>query len=360
MYQDYSAKGVKFYYVYKSLAHPENNGYVAPFNLKERLMHIDEARRTLGTKIEWICDTMDNDLKHALGDRPNSEFVIDPEGKLVVSRSWSDPDALRDDLAGLVGAVDQPTRVADLDMPAQPKRETAKKGVVERVQLPGRMSPLKITPLESKTPHYVKLRAESGSGKIYLGFFLDPLHKVHWNNKAPAIKVSIKTPEGISVNQTDLQGPKVDVDADADPREFLVEVSGRSSKPLELTVKYFACDDAETFCVPVTQQYLVSFDRDPDGGSRRAMGGGARPGSRPNARPGSRPGSRPGAGPGSSMSEMMRRMPVMMTLDLDGDGTLSAEELEQAPTRLRRLDSNGDGDLTRDELRPSTSRRMRR
>ena len=26
---------------------------------------------------------MDNRLKHALGDRPNSEFVIDPAGKVV-------------------------------------------------------------------------------------------------------------------------------------------------------------------------------------------------------------------------------------------------------------------------------------
>jgi hypothetical protein len=29
--RDYSDRGVKFYYIYKALAHPENNGYVTPF-----------------------------------------------------------------------------------------------------------------------------------------------------------------------------------------------------------------------------------------------------------------------------------------------------------------------------------------
>ena len=58
-------------------------------------MHVAEAKRTLGSRIPWICDTMENDLKHALGDRPNSEFVVDPDGKIVVSRSWSSPSDLR-------------------------------------------------------------------------------------------------------------------------------------------------------------------------------------------------------------------------------------------------------------------------
>ncbi|MDP6059060.1 MAG: hypothetical protein QGH33_09205, partial [Pirellulaceae bacterium] len=80
MHRDYAPKGVKFYYIYKYLAHAGAKGYVQPFSLQERLLHIQEARRTLGTKIDWICDTMDNDLKHALGDAPTSEFIISPEG----------------------------------------------------------------------------------------------------------------------------------------------------------------------------------------------------------------------------------------------------------------------------------------
>lgn len=351
--RDYAPKGVKFYYIYKALAHPETNGYVTPFNLEERLLHVAEAKRTLGSRIEWICDTMENDLKHALGDRPNSEFVIDPEGKIVVARSWSNPSDLRNDLAELVGAVESPTRVADLDMKKLPPPEQAAKGVVERVQLPGRMSPVKTTPVESKSPHYAKLRAELGGDQLYLGFFLDPLYKVHWNNKAPVIEYQIESPEGVTVTPQSGKGPKPDVDADADPREFLVEVSGRSTEPLKVTVKYFACDDADTFCVPVTQEYLVSFDRDRDGGSRRVPGGGRGGGRGAASR---RPGGQP---PASVMREMMRRSPVLSALDIDGDGELSADELDSAPASLKKVDRNGDGEISRDEMRPSPRSRER-
>ncbi|HRX83268.1 MAG TPA: hypothetical protein P5307_29585, partial [Pirellulaceae bacterium] len=116
VHHDYAPKGVKFYYIYKALAHPETNGYIAPFTLEERLLHVKEAERTLGSEIPWICDTMENDLKHGLGDAPNSEFIIDPDGKVAVRRSWSKPSDLRSDLEKLVGAVDKPTTVADLNM----------------------------------------------------------------------------------------------------------------------------------------------------------------------------------------------------------------------------------------------------
>ena len=55
-----------------------------------------EAQRTLGSKFTWICDAIDNPIKHAMGDAPNSEFVIDGEGRLLRKRSWSDAAALRD------------------------------------------------------------------------------------------------------------------------------------------------------------------------------------------------------------------------------------------------------------------------
>ena len=84
-----------FFYVYKSLAHPEKDGYVQPLILDERLAHIAAARERLDTRIPWLADSMKNDLKHAFGDRNNSEFVISPEGKLVIARSWSDPEQLR-------------------------------------------------------------------------------------------------------------------------------------------------------------------------------------------------------------------------------------------------------------------------
>ena len=71
-------------------------------------------------------------------------------------------------------------------------RETrAARGVALRLDVPWGMRPLRLAPRrgDDGAPFYVKLRAEAepalltrGEGKLYLGFFLDPLYHVHWNN----------------------------------------------------------------------------------------------------------------------------------------------------------------------------------
>lgn len=277
-----------FYYIYKALAHPENNGYVPPFTLQERLLHVAEARKQLGTRIRFICDTMDNDLKHALGDRPNSEFVIDPVGRIVVARQWSDPAELRSDLERLIGPVERPTKVSDLNMKPLAPPKTAARGVVPRLKLSGQMQPVRVEPIveDSDDPFYVKLRAETdsgfaqtGYGKLYLGFFLDPLYKVHWNNRAAPVSYHVLRTTGIDVADLTGKGPDIAVDADADPREFLLDLCSdrfddarHQAQEILLEVRYFACDDAETFCRPVTQTYRVVLERDRDGGSRRSAG----------------------------------------------------------------------------------------
>jgi hypothetical protein len=297
--RDYSPKGVKFYYIYKALAHPETNGYITPFTQQERLMHVAEAKKKLGTRFQWLCDTMSNDAKHALGDAPNSEFVIDPQGKIVVSRQWSKPDQLREDLKSFVGPVAQPTTLADIGMRPLAAPERAATGVVPRLQVPPRMTPVKVEPAVSvgDEPFYVKLRVEAenealqGDGRLYLGFFLDPLYEVHWNNQAAPLTFSIQAPAGVEVDPLTASGPTIETKADADPREFLISVQGRTQEPLQLTVKYFACDDAETFCKPVTQQYTIFLERDRDGGARRGPRG---PADRPLA--GGPDPNRPGPG----------------------------------------------------------------
>lgn len=265
-------------------------------------MHVAEAKQKLGSRFNWICDSMDNQLKHAFGDRPNSEFLFGPDGKLISSRGWSSAADLRADLEMHLGPVERQTQVSDLNLPRLERPATAATGIVPRLTLPGTMMPVLATPqAKGKQPFYVKLRAEvessyfkTGSGKLYLGFFLDPLYHVHWNNRAMPVMFEVEDMNGVFVSGQDGVGPDVDADADADPREFLVDICTEleeadrtSAAEIVVKVRYFACDDAETFCKPVTQRYHIVLERDKDGGSRRSASGRAGGGrSRGGARPG--------------------------------------------------------------------------
>lgn len=273
---DYAPRGVRFYYVYKSLAHPEYNNYITPFTLAERLAHVKEAVRTLDSRVPWLCDTMENEFAEALGGVPNGEIVFDPEGRVAAGRGWSNPDELRKDLERLVGPVARPTRVEELDRKPQPPPPTVARDIVPRVETPLPMTPLRLEPQmeEGAMPFYVKARVEvdpgflkEGTGKLYVGFHLDPIYRVHWNNKVAPLRFKLGLPAGVSVTPEEALAPQVTEPADADPREFLLDITAeKRDEPLSLDVWYYACDDANTFCVPVKQSYLFHLERDPSAG----------------------------------------------------------------------------------------------
>jgi hypothetical protein len=79
---------------------------------------------------------------------------------------------------------------------------------------------------------------------------------------------------------------------------------------------------------------------------RPARPAGAPAPSADSARPARPAGGRPEGARGRPVD------PVMLALDADGDRTLSAAEIANAPRSLAALDANQDGKLTRDELRP--------
>ena len=233
-------------------------------------MHVQEAERRLGTGITWLADNMDNQYHDSMGKTPNSELVVGPDGLIAASRPWSDPEALRADLERLVGPVQNPTTVADLDLPHQPPPPSVARGIVPRLERPKGMMPLEMEPvLDNKAPFYVKLRAEgdqalftTGAGTLYLGLHLDPLYRVHWNNEAGPVQYEISQPADVTVTPASGVGPEPEELADADPREFLVEVDASLETELNVDVFYFACDDDLTFCIPVNQSYLVRLKRD--------------------------------------------------------------------------------------------------
>lgn len=276
--RDYEPKGAKFYFVYKSLAHFERNGFVNPFSLKERLMHIRIAEKRLEAQIPWLCDNMQNEMAHQMGKAPNSEFIISPDGKVLRKRAWSNVRILRHDLEELLGPVRNPTIPDNQYYQFKPPARTAPAGLVTRLEALRHFRPLIVKPEQKpdELPYYAKLRVDAdpqlltagkGDGQLYLGFFLDPIYHVHWNNRAAPIQVQIEAPPGMEIDPKQLRGPQPKHDTDVDPREFLVNLKATNlTQPIKITVRYYACNDAEGWCVPLTQKYIVHMKRDPDGG----------------------------------------------------------------------------------------------
>ena len=329
-----------------------------PFDLEERLLHVREAKRRLDTSIPWLCDSLSNDLKHAFGDRNNSEFVIGADGSFKAVRNWSDPAAVRKDLEEMIGPVDKLTSVADLGRDPQPAPRLAPRGVVPRIERPANLVAIKSSPklgTGKGMPYYVKLRAEAqgavlggAEGAVLLGFHLDPLYGIHWNNLAAPLKFSISAPDGVKVTPESGTAPNVEEESDSDPREFLLSVSGATpDKPILLRVDYFACHDQEGWCKAVSQEYEIFVARDRDAG--RVMSGGRRGGG---------PGRGGGGAPRGGAASIIARI---FESDTDGDGKISRDEApERMAPRFDQMDSNGDGFVDRSEIEARFRQRFRR
>ncbi|MDG1872657.1 MAG: hypothetical protein P8J27_02005 [Mariniblastus sp.] len=333
VYRDYRNKDVQFFYVYKSVEHPEINGYVSAFNIEERIKHIEIAKTRFKSEIPWICDTMDNAVKNAFGKAPNGEFVIDPQGKIVRKRFWSNPVTLRRDLEELVGKSKTTTTVDDLPAVFMPETRKIASGVVPKLDLPKGLMPLRIQPqADEENPFFAKLRVEASrqlftnkEGQMLFSVYLDPIYKVHWNNRAGKVKIEFVTDGSMTFQKTELLSKEVLEDADIDPRQFLVNAVANVDKeeptPLRVTVTYTVCDDAETFCREVSQKYIVMFQPTRDLGSR----------------------------PGIFLNSMFADV---RDFDKNGDGNLTADELPEGKVTLYvgHMDYNGNEIIEKDEI----------
>ena len=277
MFQDYQDQ-VNFRYVYKSLAHPAISGYVSAQNINERAKHIAEFQKQTQSKIPWICDTMDNTFRDAFGKAPNGEFVLDAQGVVIRQKFWSNPETLRQLLVEQVGAVDSVTKPEDVLVSYRPLQRTIASGVMPQMKLPKQLMPLVIQPGESEHPMFAKLRVEATrptlqgeqhKGQLFLGMYLDPLYRVHWNNEIGPVRVSIQTTDGITLGQNEFTAEKIAAKADIDPRLFLTDIHRVDQDAnLQVTVSYTVCDDDETFCLSIEQTYTVTFETDRGLGSR--------------------------------------------------------------------------------------------
>ncbi|MEE2908074.1 MAG: EF-hand domain-containing protein [Planctomycetota bacterium] len=356
--KDYAPKDVRFYYLYKTLAHPENHGYVQPFVIEERIAQVQDAKKKLATNVPWLTDTMDNEIWAALGNRPNPHLILDGDGTVVAYEQWADGDKLRASLVKAIGPIESPTSARDLNLPRIDYVTDPASGVVERVRRSDTLTPILVRPdltSAKKTPFYVKLRAEvttsllnKGNGELYLGFHVDPVHHVHWNNLVDPVTWEVSLPEGTTITPSKATGPKVKAATDIDPREFMVKVEDWSpGRSIPITVKYFACSDSEGWCKPVTQTYELVLQRDRSSGAVHGRsfnrGGGQQEANR-------------GGGRGRA-----GRLPDFAQFDINDDGKLSKDELpERMAQRFDRFDSNGDGFIDEDEMATIRKRMQQR
>lgn len=95
---------------------------------------------------------------------------------------------------------------------------------------------------------------------------------------------------------------------------------------------------------------LLTLDTNKDGSLSVEELRPARPADAPTP-PADAPRRGPG-GPGGPGGHARPANPVMLALDANNDGALSAAEIANAAASLKALDVNKDGKLTRDELRP--------
>lgn len=333
VYRDYAPRKVQFYFVYKALAHPERNGILQPITQEERLTHARIAAKRLGNTVPFLVDAIDNRLKRALGDRNNSEFIIDPEGKIVRKRTWSDPVQVRKDLELLVGKVDRITKSDDLVLKVEKApADAAARGVVPKLPRTGLTAVLARPHVEKGAVFYAKLRAEAeaslideGKGKLYLGFHLDPFLGAYWNNRKQPLRFEIEAPRGVKLSLRSGESARPKVEKDIDPREFFLQVEAwPEGATARLTVTYVACT-GDT-CHEVSQVYELSRQRDRDGG-RATSGGGFR---------------------GRTPEEIVKRL---MEGDRNKDGKLSKDELAtDLQSRFAEFDLNKDGHLDKDEV----------
>ncbi len=102
----------------------------------------------------------------------------------------------------------------------------------------------------------------------------------------------------------------------------------------------------------------VAQEEQSESGTRRDRGNRPEPGARAGQDEQLGAGERPRfpgmreQGGRPDMGALMARMPLMAALDTDGNGELSATELENASKSLATLDKDGNGVLSPEELRP--------
>ncbi len=337
--RDYAPLGARFSYIHGYLKHPENNGFLQPYHLKERARQTQLAAENLATSIPWLHDAMDNQTAKALAPKQiNDVFVFSADGTEIHAGEISDIEALRNALAEAVGQAPTTTPLDVIPTASIEPVNMMEANYAPRVTVNAKtekFEPLQLTPMESRAPHYVKVRVEAntemletGDGKLYLGFHIDPLYQVEWNNLGEPLNYQLKTRQGVVAPSINSAQRVTATATDAEPREFLLQ--GRKldlNQPLALQVNYSVHSIASKKNIEVSQQYIIYLDRDEYAG--KVMGRQETAEKRP---------AQKAADSGSAFAAMLSRF------DLDRNGKLTNDEvIGRLRSGFDEIDANKDG-----------------
>lgn len=280
LFEAYKDRSVHFWYVKSREPHPGFYGYHTSSSLQERLEQVRLVKRELNTRIPWIIDGMDNKVQRLYGRLPNSEFVIGADGKLISKRQWANPEALRDELARLVGPADLPADVWKSD-PTEARARRA--GWLPRSyadEVPPAEKPpsdeltvLSVKPIGAQSvagkPIKLSLTAElfveplggRKAGRLYLTLRLPQGRNLHWNNLSGPQLLRLSEPGGIKFEKAELKTGQRRAESDPLDRIFAVTWypsagdDGRIS--FKASLEALICDDKEGWCAPFTARYVV-------------------------------------------------------------------------------------------------------
>ena len=101
MYEYFSWRGVEFLFIYTNESHPGSR-YPAHTSLEQKTAVAREIKQLEEIRFPVLVDHLDGTVHRTYGDRPNSSFVVNRDGRLVYRTALTEPPSLWEYLTHLL------------------------------------------------------------------------------------------------------------------------------------------------------------------------------------------------------------------------------------------------------------------
>ncbi len=211
----YAGKGISFYYVLSREPHPGFYGFTQTDSLEMRKEYVRLANAELTLALPWIIDDMTNTMQKTYGGMPNSEFIIDPDGKLLYSKDWANMDELKEWLEVNIG----PSGIPEEDWAALGAADQTARAIGDNDEVPATevpdtsLHPLDVKRLDGSDTLPFSFEAATlppnitAEGQSRLYFVVAPDKGVSFN-MAEVITVDFAEVRGINFIKDQLQSGK--------------------------------------------------------------------------------------------------------------------------------------------------------